>query len=105
VSLLATAGAYERGQLALPLSYRTLAEFQKRNGYDLREVLPSLFWDVGDWQRVRFDYWQTLHGLWRESYLRPIFEWCGRNGLQFTGHFMEHEWPYPWISPDDATWD
>jgi hypothetical protein len=101
--LLATAGAYEGGQLALPLSYRTLAEFQKRNGYDLRDVLPSLFWDVGDWRRVRFDYWQTLHDLWKESYLRPLFEWCDRNGLQLTGHFMEHEWPYPWISPADAS--
>jgi hypothetical protein len=101
--LLATAGAYEEGQWSLPLSYRTLAEFQKRNGYDLREALPSLFWDVGDWRQVRFDYWQTLHDLWKESYLRPLFEWCDRNGLQFTGHFMEHEWPYPWITPDDAS--
>jgi len=101
--LLATAGAYEQGELTLPLSFPTLAEFKKRNGYDLREALPSLFWDVGDWRRVRFDYWQTLHDLWKESYFQPIFEWCDRNGLQFTGHFMEHEWPYPWISPDDAS--
>jgi hypothetical protein len=101
--LLATAGAYEEGQWSLPLSYGTLAEFRKRNGYDLREALPSLFWDVGDWRRVRFDYWQTLHDLWKESYFRPLFEWCDRNGLQFTGHFMEHEWPYPWVSPDDAS--
>jgi hypothetical protein len=70
-----------------------------------REVLPSLFWDVGDWRQVRFDQWQTLHDLGKESYLRPIFEWCDRNSLQFTGHFMEREWPYPRISPDDATWN
>lgn len=101
--LLATGGAYEEDSLSLPLSYITLAEFQKRNGYDLREVLPSLFWDVGDWRRVRFDYWQTLHDLWKENFFRPIFEWCDRNNLRFTGHFMEHEWPYPWISPDDAS--
>ncbi|MFB3920739.1 MAG: glycosyl hydrolase [Terriglobia bacterium] len=101
--LLATGGAYEPDSMALPLSYRTLAEFKKRNGYDLRDALPSLFWDVGDWRRVRFDYWQTLHDLWKENYFRPLFEWCDRNGLQFTGHFMEHEWPYPWISPDDAS--
>jgi len=101
--LLATAGAYEEGQLALPLSFYILAEFHKRNSYDLRDELPSVFWDVGDWRKVRFDYWQTLHDLWKENYFRPIFQWCDRNALQFTGHWMEHEWPYPWITPDDAS--
>jgi len=101
--LLATTGAYEEAELTLPLSYLTLAEFKKRNSYDLRDALPSLFWDVGDWRRTRFDYWQTVHDLWKENYFQPLFEWCDRNRLQFTGHFMEHEWPYPWISPDDAS--
>jgi hypothetical protein len=101
--LLATGGAYEGSKLSLPLSYYTLAEFRKRNGYDLRDRMASLFWDVGDWQEVRFDYWQTLHDLWKENYLSPIFQWCERNNIQFTGHFMEHEWPYPWITPDDAS--
>ncbi|HWB98956.1 MAG TPA: glycosyl hydrolase, partial [Bryobacteraceae bacterium] len=101
--LLATAGAYDSAALALPLSYTILAEFQKRCGYDLADRLPSLYWDVGDFRRVRFDYWQTLHDLWKENYFQPLYQWCDRNGLQFTGHWMEHEWPYPWISPDDAS--
>ncbi len=101
--LLATGGAYDAARLALPLSYATLAEFRKRNGYDLADHLVSLYWDTGDWRKVRFDYWQTLHDLWIEHFMRPVFEWCDRNGLQFTGHFMEHEWPYPWISPADAS--
>ncbi|MBI3698165.1 MAG: hypothetical protein HY238_25435, partial [Acidobacteria bacterium] len=101
--LIATGGAYDAAQLALPLSYNTLAEFQKRCGYDLAGHLPSLYWDIGEYRQVRFDYWQTLHDLWKENYFRPIFEWCDRNKLQFTGHWMEHEWPYPWISPADAS--
>jgi hypothetical protein len=32
-----------------------------------------------------------------------MFEWCDKNGIQFTGHWMEHEWPAPWITPDDAS--
>lgn len=101
--LLATAGAYDAARLALPLSYYTLAEFQRRNGYELADHLPSLFWDVGDWRRVRFDYWQTLHDLWKENFMRPMFLWCDRNNLQWTGHWMEHEWPYPWITPADGS--
>ena len=87
----------------LALSYRTLAEFRRRYGYDLADHLASLFWDVGDYLRARFDYWQLMHDLWKEKYFRPIFEWCDRNGLQFTGHWYEHEWPFPWRSPDDAS--
>ncbi len=101
--LIATGGAYDAAPLALPLSRNTLAEFQKRCHYDLADHLPSLYWDVADFEKVRFDYWQTLHDLWKENYFRPMFQWCDRNRLQFTGHWMEHEWPYPWISPADAS--
>jgi len=101
--LIATGGAYDPAAMALPLSFNTLAEFRKRCGYDLTDKIVSLFWDTGDFRQVRFDYWQTLHDLWKENYFRPIFQWCDRNNLQFTGHWMEHEWPYPWISPDDAS--
>ena len=100
--LIATAGAYDSAGLAVPLSYNTLAEFQKRNGYDLADRIAGLFWDTGDFRKVRFDYWQTLHDLWKENFMRPMFQWCDRNNLQFTGHWMEHEWPQPWITPADA---
>ena len=101
--LLATAGAYENSKLGLVLSHYALAEFQKRRGYDLAEQLPSLYWDVGDFRKLRFDYWQTLHDLWKENYFGPMFDWCERHGLQFTGHLMEDTWPEPWISPDDGS--
>ena len=101
--LISTGGAYDNAPLALPLSRNTLAEFQKRCHYDLAEHIPSLYWDVADYRKVRFDYWQTLHDLWKENYFRPIFQWCDQNHLQFTGHWMEHEWPYPWVSPADAS--
>ena len=91
------------GAMSLPLSFNTLAEFRKRRGYDLAAEMPSLFWDTGDFRKVRFDYWQTVHDLWKENFFRPMFLWCDRNNLQFTGHWMEHEWPFPWITPADAS--
>ncbi len=101
--LIATAGAYDSARLSLPLSFYTLSEFRKRTGYDLADHIASLFWDTGDFRKVRFDYWQTIHDLWKENFMRPMFEWNDRNGLQFTGHWMEHEWPAPWITPADAS--
>ncbi|HWR50200.1 MAG TPA: glycosyl hydrolase, partial [Bryobacteraceae bacterium] len=99
---IATGGAEMVGPV-LPFGYNTVAEFQKRNGYDLTEHLPSLFWDLGDYRKVRFDYWQTLHDLWKENYVRALFAWCDKNNVQFTGHWLEHEWPYPYLSPADAS--
>lgn len=102
--LLATTGPRNPRVTSLPLSSNTLAEFRRRCGYDLRDELASLFFDVGDWKRVRFDYWQTLHDLFLENFLQPVARWCDRYGLQFTGHFMEHEWPYPKSSPADMSY-
>ncbi len=90
------------GDSGLPLSAYTLAEFRRRRGYDLADHLPSLYWDIGDYRRVRFDYWETIHELWEQNFMRPMFEWCDRNNLRFTGHWLEHEWPVPWRSPGDA---
>lgn len=87
----------------LPLSLRTLAEFRKRRGYDLADHLPSLHWDAGDFRRLRFDYWETIHELLAEAFFQPMFAWCDRNRLQWTGHWWEHLWPEPWSTPSDMS--
>ncbi len=62
--------------------------FEKRKGYDLRDHLPSLFFNVGDYMKVRYDYWDTLTDLFLESYTKRIFEWCDKHGLKYTGHYL-----------------
>jgi hypothetical protein len=42
---------------------------------------------------VRFDYFSTVNRLWTDNFMRPIYEWCGRHNLLFTGHHWEHGWP------------
>jgi len=100
---LLAGGIYDFASLALPLSRYILSEFQKRCQYDLADQLSSLFWDVGNYRKVRFDYYQTAHDLWKENYFRTLFLWCDRNNLLFTGHGLEHEWPDPWLSPADGS--
>ncbi len=75
-------------------------EFQARWGYDLRLHLPSLFDDLGDYQRVRHNYYSTLLDLFIENWAKPYFNYCTANNLQFTGHYWEHEWPRPVVNPD-----
>lgn len=60
---LLAGGIYDFAPLALPLSRYILSEFQKRCQYDLAGHLPSLFWDVGNYWKIRFDYYQTTHDL------------------------------------------
>ncbi|MBM3853043.1 MAG: hypothetical protein FJ399_07790 [Verrucomicrobia bacterium] len=67
--------------------------FQERRGYSLLAHLPSLSQEVGDWRRVRHDYFQVLNALFIERWAKPYFEWCENNRLAFTGHYWEHQWP------------
>jgi hypothetical protein len=82
-------------------------QFQQRRGYDLIEHLPALVAELGDWKRVRHDYWRTVHELFIERWARPYFEYCASNGLELTGHYWEHEWPRTPFVPDNmamAAW-
>lgn len=85
----------------LPWSEVLAAEFQKRWGYDLLAHLPSLRLPLGDWQKVRHNYFQVLHEQFVERWARPNFEWCQQNNLAWTGHYWEHDWPHCVGVPDN----
>ncbi len=68
-------------------------QFKKRWGYDLMDCLPSLSHEVGDWRKVRHNYFQTQLDLFIERWAKPYFEYCEKNNLEFTGHYWEHNWP------------
>jgi hypothetical protein len=67
--------------------------FEKRSGYDLIEHLPSLAQPVGDWKRVRHDYYSLLLEQFIERWAKPCYEYCEEHNLDFTGHYWEHGWP------------
>jgi hypothetical protein len=67
--------------------------FQQRWGYDLIENLPSLHLPVGDWRRVRHNYYQVLLEEFIARWAQPCYEYCEKHNLEFTGHYWEHGWP------------
>lgn len=75
--------------------------FRTKWGYDLRLHLVSLFSEVGDWKQVRHNYYSTLLDLFIENWAKPYYAYCADNNLQFTGHYWDHEWPNPRVSPDN----
>jgi hypothetical protein len=74
--------------------------FQKIWGYDLRPHLPSLFEDVGDWRKVRHNFYTATLELFIEGWAKPYYDYCADNNLWLTGHYLEHEWPGPNYTPD-----
>lgn len=67
--------------------------FHERWGYDLVDHLPSLAEPVGDWRRVRHNYYQLLLERFIDRWAKPYYEYCERHDLEFTGHYWEHGWP------------
>jgi hypothetical protein len=75
--------------------------FFEKCGYDLKPCLPSMYEEIGDWRRVRHDFYSTILQLFIEGWAKPYYDYCTANHLQLTGHYWEHEWPRPVVNPDN----
>jgi hypothetical protein len=59
-------------------------EFRRRKGYDLFEVLPAMWEDLGPiTPKVRMDYADVRMSLMEQRYFRPIYEWHASRGMIF----------------------
>lgn len=76
---------------AVPWTNRFPEFFKSKIGYNITDHLPSLFFDVGEYQKIRHDFWRTLTELFIESYSKQIYEWCDKHGLKYTGHYLAEE--------------
>lgn len=93
----AGAGAMYGG---FPFSRHIAREFRREHGYDLLPRVADLLFDSPTSAATRFDYYDTLSRLFRDNYVKVLFDWAEASGVETTGHFMEHEWPYPFINPN-----
>ena len=75
--------------------------FRTTYNYDLEQNLPSLFEEVGDWRRIRHDYYKLLLKMFIDRWSKPMHKYCDEKGLIWTGHYWDHEWPRPVNVPDN----
>jgi len=78
---------------AVPWTAGLPAVFRKRYGYDILPHLVELFYDV-DGQPVskaRWNFADCITYLFVDAFSRQIGEWCGKNGILFTGHVLAEE--------------
>ncbi|MCM3129895.1 MULTISPECIES: glycosyl hydrolase [unclassified Paenibacillus] len=68
----------------IPWSSQLPAFFKSQNGYDLLEHLPALICrDARDAARIRYDYFQSVHLLLRQSVHKQAHDFCERTGIQY----------------------
>ncbi len=67
--------------------------FSNSFGYDIVSYLPSLIKDIGDFKKVRRDYYSLVTELTRSSYYERLRLWAEKNGLLLTGHLGEEDFP------------
>ncbi len=77
----------------LPWTAKLPEVFKKRYGYDLIPHLPELYLDLDDvgMSQPRYHYHECVTFLFVDAFGRQIGEWCGKHGLQFTGHVLEED--------------
>ncbi len=75
--------------------------FENRWGYDLSVNLPCLFENVGNWRKVRHNYFQTLLDMLIDRWAKPYSLHVEKKGLASVCNYFEHTWPSPYNIPDN----
>ena len=74
--------------IAVPWSKRFNEYFEGRKGYSILPHLSSLFFQEGDYKRIRYDFYETATKMFVENYTLRYYKWCEDNNMIFTGHYM-----------------
>lgn len=74
--------------LSLPWTKEFPKLFREKWGYSILDHLTSLFFNVGDFIKIRHHYWRLITEIFKDVYFRQVYEWCERNRVKFTGHLM-----------------
>ena len=62
-----------------------LERFSSEKGYDPRQLLAGLFFDIGDaTDRIRCDYYEIMSALLEDNFYRPLSDWHDERGLLFS---------------------
>ena len=65
--------------------------FRETKGYEITERLPLLFFDRDGYRKVRLDFYDAAAELFKRSFTKQYYDWCDKNNLILTGHFMAED--------------
>jgi hypothetical protein len=68
-----------------------LTRFKEMHGYDIVPDIPALFDTIGNYEKIRYDYYQTISRCFEESFTKQIGEYNFKRNSIFTGHVNGEE--------------
>lgn len=75
----------------MPFGKYICEEFLAENGYPLRDAVPYVLFDRGEYAEYRYAFWRTVNRLFTGNFVKKYNDWCKENGLIMTGHFACEE--------------
>lgn len=76
---------------SVPWTNRFSAAFKTKYGYAIEDNFPFLFYDSPkpkQAMQVRLHFWSLATEMFRDSFGKQIYNWCGAHNIEFTGHYM-----------------
>ena len=62
--------------------------FKEKYGYDIIPNLVSLIDKVGNYNKIRYDFWKLITELFVNNFGKQIYDWCQDNNIALTGHYL-----------------
>lgn len=56
---------------------------------DILDGLGFLFVEKNGYRAFRYKYWKAMQTLFYTNFSKKVYEWCDKNGVKLTGHFIE----------------
>lgn len=75
----------------IPWTYYFDKYFYEQRGYEIFDLLPYIYFNGIYSSKIRHDYWWTISLKYCEAYSKNISEWCEKNGIAYTGHFLQED--------------
>lgn len=63
--------------------------FKEKYGEDVLDGLGLLFTEKEGYKTFRYRFWKSLQELFVNNFSKRVYEWCKKNDVQLTGHYVE----------------
>lgn len=76
---------------SLPYSTCLRDFIMSEKGYDIEEFAECLFFDIKDYKKIRFDFYDCVSRLFTENYTVLYSSWCDSNFMKMAGNFYNED--------------
>lgn len=74
-----------------PFTVMLFDYFSKQYHSDILDELGLLFVEKTGYRLFRYRYWKAMQHLMLEAFAKKIYDWCNKNGVSFTGHYIQED--------------